>query len=238
MTYEPLQKIKRTFREIETLPGPELFDKELNVIIRGVNNPPAYMVQILLLNVLGLKNLGPGEKTRCQTPFKFKGLRFMVRDSKFGWAIDSDAAKERAGPLALELRAKIERGTAALDRILHPYLNRQVKKGQFFLKNEYGRLRSLYEFHKKKARTASTALRMSNEAYKVARHSGSNFIRAAVKQLNKEFRYQREISNYSFAMVVAFFSMQEHILDAFYAFLNDGEGLLEFMGEDGWRCGR
>ncbi len=208
---------------------------EFYTLIRGLHDPPAYIVQILLLNALGMANLGPSEKTRWETTFIYKGMQFSVKDQKFGWAIGCETKKNAAQKYALELQRKITRGATYLNGILHPYLERKMKKGEFFLKNEFGRLRGIYEFHKSRVMATSAALSASKASYEARKRTGDDFVKGAVRQLNKEFRYVSKISNYSFATVMAFFSMQECMLDSFYAFLKDGDGLLEFMERDRWR---
>jgi hypothetical protein len=234
--HDPFEGIRSSFRGIEPLRGSELLEVELVTLVRGINNPPAYMVRILLLNVLGLFDLGPGEKTRWQTQFKYKGLRFLVRDSEFGWAIESDSEKGKTASLALEILAKITKATAALDKSLHPYLRRKVKNGEFYLKNEYRRLFSIYEFFKRKAMTSAKLKRRWRTSRSMSgRESARIFARDIDMVLSREIRYDNGISNYSFAMVVAFFSLQEHILDVFYAFIKDGAGFLDFMQSGRWR---
>jgi hypothetical protein len=235
LAYDPLEKVKRSFKEVEPLSSSDMSSLEFYTLIRGLDNPPAYIVQILLLNVLGMANLGPGEKTRWETTFMYKGMRFSVKDQKFGWAIGCETKEDAARKYALEMQRKITQGAAYLDGILHPYLKRKMEKGEFFLKNEFGKLRGIYEFHKSRVMATSAALKASKASYEARKHTGDDFVKGAVRQLNKEFRYASELSNYSFATVMAFFSMQEYMLDSFYAFLKGGDGLLEFMERDRWR---
>lgn len=101
-------------------------------ILAGDYDPPAYIVQILLLGVLGLKNYGRLDKVWWHTFFQYKGYPFMIRDYKFGsWTIEGIRDDEEITKLAKEIRNKIAEASKPLDLLMHRFLKRQIDEDNF-----------------------------------------------------------------------------------------------------------
>lgn len=232
---DPYQKVKRILSKIEKVPVSDFsYSSSWTMVKGGLHDPPIYMIKILLLNILGLQNLGPGEKTRWETQFRYEGKHFLIRDSKFGWAIESNASKETTASYADELYDRILRAVKALDTTLQPVLKKKVEAGDFYLKNEYGRLDSVFRFYEEKVAKSMNDLKLLDDEREAAAKEDGWDMSRDIELLNRHFHYLSEISNYSFGMILAFFSLQDCMLDSFYAFERDGEGLLEFTNGDRW----
>lgn len=57
-------------------------------ISTGNYDPPAYIVRIILIDLLGLPDYGRMDKVWWHTLFNYKDKTFLIRDYKFGsWSI-------------------------------------------------------------------------------------------------------------------------------------------------------
>jgi len=148
---EIIEKIKLILRDFKpSYQSNEDFLKFVN-IITGIYHPPAYMVELLLLGILGFKNYGRLDKIWWHTYLEYKNHKFMIRDYKFGtWSIESTEYNEETVKLAEEIRNKIIAASKLLDKLLYDSLNEKIEKNDFYLNNVYGRLSYIYEFYKEK----------------------------------------------------------------------------------------
>ncbi len=205
-----INKIKRLLKDFTQFePESDYFSKFKN-IITGNYNPPAYIVEMLLIRILGFDNYGEMDKVSWHTFLKFKGYSFMVRDYKFGtWTIEGLELNEDVFKIAEEIKAKIIKASKLLNKVLYNELKSEVEKGNFYLNNVCHKLSSILEFYKK------SVLENLEHLDKLKKNSNLNNF---VEILNERTRYENIISICSFSLILSFFSLLEFILDVMYAF--------------------
>ncbi len=102
------ENIAKIFTGITELDDDVDIFKFNNISVRNYD-PPAYIVRIILIDVLGLRDCGPMDKVRWHTVFSYKDKTFMMRDYKFGsWSIESDTNDEQTHAVVSELKRKIK----------------------------------------------------------------------------------------------------------------------------------
>lgn len=209
-----IRQILKDFKPFE--PEPVSYSKF--VALLPINyNPPAYMVQMLLLGILGFKDYGIMDKVLWHTYFEYKNYPFMVMDYKFGsWTIEGIRNNKEMMELAEEIRNKIIKASKVLDRILYKDLKTEVGKGKFYLNNVFRKLSSIYYFYEEKTLDAIKKYEEieRNESDTKNYEKISDYITIQ----NTKLIHERIISNYSFALMPSFFSLLEFLLDVIYAF--------------------
>jgi len=192
-------------------------------ISTGNFNPPSYIVQILLLEILGLKNYGRMDKVLWHTYFWYKNYPFMIRDYKFGsWTIKGLRNDEKISQLAEEIQSKIIKSSKILDKVLYNELKSEVEKERFYLNNMYSKLLSIYDFYEEKV------LDTIGELEKFQKNVKEIEISNIIKNLNIKLNLEKTISKYSFALILSFFSFLEFLLDVIYAFEQPNKKFFEF----------
>jgi len=125
----------------------------------GNFDPPAYIVAFVFFFVLGYKNFGGFEKVWWHTYFRYNNILFLIRDYKFGtWSLEAKTDIEAAEDLVPELKGKIRSAARHADKILKTEFKAEIEKGQFYINNGYGKLRSTYEFYLEETKAAVVAL--------------------------------------------------------------------------------
>jgi len=200
-------------------------------ILTGIYNPPSYMVEILLLAILGFEDYGRMEKVLWHTYFHYKNCAFMIRDYKFGsWTIEGTGKDERVLRLAEAIRDKVIKASKVLDRALHSILKARLEKEKFYLKNVYHKLSSIYEFYEKKVLGALKKDKKFEEDKKKVK--GIPDILRIINTRSARMKVISEmISNYTFALILSFFSLLEFLLDVIYAFEQPNKKFFEFRKE-------
>lgn len=175
----------------------------------GLMDPPAYVVRILLLGVMGFPDLGAEEKVWWQTPFRFKGQDFLVRDYKFGsWTIEAGSLAD-AAPLLEELHSRIRGASGKLDTALVGELRDEVKAERYWLVNSFHRLNALYETYRDRT-IASVA---AYDALADAKDAPGELVGV----FNARIKTETQAAHDAFGLVGAFFSLLEFLVGAMYA---------------------
>ena len=204
-------------------------------ILTGNYNPPSYIVEILLLAILGLKDYGRMEKVLWHTYFYYKNHQFMLRDYKFGsWTIAGTGNDKGVVRLAEEIRDKIIKASEVLDRALYRELKPQIEKEKFYLRNSYHKISSIYNFYEEKVLDAVKKDEKKDEKFEKDKKKlvkTFDILKIVNTRLNTKLAYQKMISNYSFALIVSFFSLLEFLLDVIYAFERPNKKFFEFRKE-------
>lgn len=201
----------------------------VNILTRNYN-PPAYIVEILLLDIRGFKNYGVLDKVLWHTYFEYKNYPFMVHDYKFGsWDIEGIRNDGEMVQLAEEIRNRIMRASKILDESLRNVLKIEVEKGKFYLNNMFRKLSSIFHFFEEKI---LCTVKEYDEF--VAKKKKGKSISSLTHSLGVIQNYERTISNYSFALISAFFSLLEFLLDAIYAFEKPKNEFFEYRKKE-WR---
>jgi hypothetical protein len=187
---------------------------EFQNITTGNFLPPAYIVKIIFIGVLKLGNYGKMEKVDWHTYFRYKDHVFLIRDFKFGsWTIACNKKNEDAKEIVKELKGKIPKAARVVDKLLYKELKPEVEKENFYLTNVYHKLSSLYSFYAEKIKETITdyeKFESKKEKLKSSPH--------IAKTLNTRVGFESTILNYSFSLILSFFSILEFILDVLYAF--------------------
>jgi hypothetical protein len=191
-----------------------------NISVRNFD-PPAYMVRIILVDVLGLPDYGPMDKVRWHTVFNFKGKTFLIRDYKFGsWSVESKTNDELTQELVSELKKKIKIASNNLDSVLYKYLKNYVSTGNFYIKNLNNTLASIFYFYLDKTKTTSEEVR--NLVCPKPSAEDHNDYTLYNESLNKFYMLKSKLTtnlfSYAYSMIHAFYSYLEFILDVIYAF--------------------
>jgi hypothetical protein len=230
------EKIVRIFTGISPLDNyPDIFGFH-NISIRNFD-PPAYIVRVVLIEILGLPDYGRMDKVWWHTIFNYKGRTFLIRDYKFGtWSIESDINDEFSNKAALEIKKKIKVASKNLDKVLFESLKRSAEGGNFFIKNLSHTLSSIYYFYVRKTKDAiGDAKQNERDIAESKKNSGTSGSREVITRLiNKRLELNRIVFNYAYSMIHAFYSYLEFILDAVYAFEQPHINFWEFR-KTTWR---
>jgi hypothetical protein len=191
----------------------------------GNFDPPAYIVAFIFFYVLKFRNFGSLEKVWWHTYFQYKNTVFLIRDFKFGtWSLETKTDSEAAIALVPEIIGKIRAAARHSDRILKSKFKAEMNRGQFYLNNGYGKLRSAYEFFLEETKAALMAL----EDFTVQESAKEHDLQDIAENHNKRLHLQNIVSYRAIPLITAFFSLLEFILDIFYAFQQPELSFFEF----------
>jgi len=197
---------------------------EFQNISTGNYDPPAYIVRIILIELLGLPDYGPMEKVWWHTVFNYKNKTFLIRDYKFGsWSIEGETADELAQKIVSEIKKKIKIASNNLDKILYAHLKYYAQNGNFFIKNLSRSLSSIYYFYLQKTKDAIDDVR-NLKTSKVSKESNS----LIADSWNENLKLTKTTFCYVYSMIHAFYSYLEFILDVIYAFEQPNIDFWEF----------
>ncbi len=210
MEIEKIKKIKLILKEFKPFDPKSKDYSEFINISTGNYTPPSYIVQILLLGILGLKNYGSMDKVSWHTFVQYKAFPFMIRDYKFSsWTIEGRRKDKETIQLVKKIQNKIIKASKIVVKILYTKLKSEVEKGRFYLNNVYHKLFSIYKFYEQRV---SDAIKEYKE---IKKSKNFSYI---IEKLNTELSLQRTISKYSFALILSFFSLLEFSVDVIYIF--------------------
>lgn len=122
--------------------------------------PVPYLIRYALL-LIGLKDLGPWEKTAFYIPFRYRGRAAAVAFEKFGMRLYTqhvrldEADRVAAIKAHQEIIVKLESAVRIIEsKILKPFSKEQVRSGDVTIVNQYATLRRSYEYFREGARLA------------------------------------------------------------------------------------
>jgi hypothetical protein len=181
----------------------------------GNYDPPAYIVAFVFFFVLGYKNFGAFEKVWWHTYFRYKNIPFLIRDYKFGtWSLEAKTDIEVAKKLVPELKGKIRSAARHADNILKAEFKAEIEKGQFYINNGYGKLRSTYEFYLEETKAAVAAL----DEFVVQEALKKHNMQEIADSHNRRIHLETLVTYRTIPLINTFFSLLEFLLDVFYAF--------------------
>ncbi len=223
------EKIKEPMNGIESVEMDSGALFRFHTVSWGNYMPPAYIVELIFLGILGLPNYGEFEKIKWHTYIRYKDVCFMIRDYKFGsWSIEVEENNETTEKIATEIKEKIVKASRYLDKILYKVLKKDVEEGKFFLNNIYGKLSDICSFFNDKASAASEDLRTHSEQKpKMEGLDAEPFN----KWVAERFTLESAVSNYAAAYIMSFFALLEFILDVSYAFERPDLKFFEFRNK-------
>ena len=210
-----MEEIKKIFygltpvkEEIDTI----FFGK--NNFVQKIYHPPSYIIDILFFNVLGCIDFGSWDKIKWHTYFSYKNVTFLLYDYKFGSStikyVDDDPSKKI---VLEELLKKIKIASKLIDKELRAFLEQEIIKENFYIRNSYISLKLIYNYYKDKY--IKTRKRFSNvrPAKDTSDKSLTNF-------LNKKWNLDKESQYYMFSVIISFFSLSEFLLISLLCFSN------------------
>jgi hypothetical protein len=182
------------------------------------------IVRVVFL-FLGSNNLGRAEKLAWEHTFQVDGVPCSIASQKFGLRlyIDVDAvpAQAEADALAERITGAIIAGQGVVEReVLRPLGTEQMREGNITIRNQYLSLRRAYSYFR--------------EGAKIAYAGGGRLAETRSPGGGSWFMPERHEGWWNtFAMVMAYFSLLEHVLVGclpFAGFEPEKETVTEFIG--------
>ena len=160
--------------------------------------PLPQLVQ-LVLALRGCSNLGHAEKLAWEYPIQVDGIACSVANQKFGLRIYVAATAPDCGAVASRLQAALIAGQRVVERmLLEPVIAEKAEAGNVTVRNQFHSLRQMYMYFRDRA----------SDAFR-----GNGTIAAAeVLGIRFDLPQQKEGWWNTFAMVMAYFSLLEHVL--------------------------
>ncbi len=116
--------------------------------------PPAHIVFLMFVTLLGYKYTGREEKVAWTIPITYKGTPFLLSHRKFGFLVLTIKETSPKQEVLNEMLLQLKKGTVIADRILQPLFQEQLQKGCFVIANSYGQLTCMYDYFRRKAKQA------------------------------------------------------------------------------------
>ncbi|MFV2064262.1 MAG: hypothetical protein ACC726_12230 [Chloroflexota bacterium] len=114
----------------------------------------------LLLDSLGLADLGRAEKLAWEVTFTYRGIRGSIGHQKLGVLLflgQTDITRREAGRLRTEINRLIRTGLQVLEeRFLRDFAETQLRAGTVTVANQAHRLREMYDYFREGADQAYT----------------------------------------------------------------------------------
>lgn len=160
--------------------------------------PEPAVLYYLLRYVLGLRDLGPTEKTAWECVFAYRGVRASVANQKPGLRLYLDKAgvadRREARALATQFRRALRRALEVVNtEYLTAFAETQLREGSVTVLNQHARLREMVNYFRERARAA---------------YAGEGHVIRA----RRLFAHETEGFFNTVAMVSAYYSWLEHLL--------------------------
>lgn len=148
----------------------------------------------------------------------------MIRESRFfSWTIEGTREDIHTLDLAKEIHKYVVRSCETLDIFLRLRLEIEVQKSNFYVNNTFCSLFSIYDFFKQK-------ILDTLKEYEQSQRSANHPISISMV-LDKDWQLKTLLSNYSFALMSAFYSFMDFLMLAVYSFERPKLKLDEFRGK-------
>jgi hypothetical protein len=194
--------------------------------------PP--LVLFLLIEVMGMVNLGLNEKTAWHVPVQFRGHRVTIANQKFGlrfFIIPAEGSDETAEAIAAEVARRLGKALRIVEReVLAEHARQQLDEGRLTLANQSGRQRAMYE-HFRAAATSAFAV-----AEKPEMPEGQDIVDSIFAGVVEKIHRSQVGAWEGIAAVNAYFSLLEHelVLISALSDLDPTGGALEDLIGDRW----
>jgi hypothetical protein len=216
----------------------DLWTKAEMVRIAPKELPVPGLLLFLLTRIMGLRNLGPDEKTAWHVPMRFRGHRVTIASQKFGLRLyiraNSDC-RESAEEIGRAVIQRLAKALRIVEReVLANYAAEQIAEGSVTVANQSHRLRAMYQHFRA---AAAFAFAESTAPPKPPVPCGDRAAAASLFEgVNEKIRQEQIGAWETLATVNAYFSVLEHELVLVSAFsdLDPMNGGLEQLVGDGW----
>lgn len=188
------------------------------------------ILQWLCQEIIGAKDGGRWEKTAWRYWFQFGDLPFSLAFEKFGLRLYGSAnSAEEFGAAAKKVMGALDKASRMAERkVFQGFADQQVRSGAVTVRNEFPRLRNMYEEFRQAAETGPPE-RPAEE-----RQEGSLLESTGIIDI---FEKERHRFHYTVAMLTAYFGWLEHALVLFWPFLGFQPGTDDLEGFIGDRWG-
>lgn len=194
-------------------------------IIENISDPPTYFVGLLLRGIAGFE-WSEGDRSAWQVNVIYKSVRFLIKDWKRStWLISTVNHSSKTHDIARQLQRKIRKACEIMDKALSPELKQMVEVENFFVKNSYNRIRSLYEFFRNETEKALQEKENAIPKYnkdqipeEIFDNGESNINLIAIMRIDPYFLAKNKAFYNTCSMVDFFFSYTELLFDILFAF--------------------
>jgi len=198
--------------------------------------PVPWLAYLALTQIVGSRDVGPGEKTRWQVPFSYDGVNAMLADKKFGLVLYLDVPEDRDGTqLAKEIIGKLKAIIRLLERdVLADLSKARYDEGAVTIRNQSHRLRGAYAYFRSEAEQQLAASEAS-DTHEVGQPGDPEG--GLLKGWSKQMARLSTASYNGVAATTSYFSWLEHVLVLMLAFTDvdpSGGALRRHIG-DSWR---
>lgn len=172
----------------------------------GRDLPPYHLVYLLVVDLLGFRNLGQWEKLAWSVPLDFKGDAYLLEHRKFGvglFAVPSPAAE--AG--AREIVKRIQKGVRAAEPYFTWRATEAIGRSEVNVVNRASQLYERFDYFAKAYRTKhDEAVTRADEVIRTDLPNGGWTVDRPAWGLRREAKWL------ALAAIESFFSWTEHVL--------------------------
>jgi hypothetical protein len=223
------ERLQRVMRGFETLSGDtagyaRVIGRPYQRFMLDRKKFPVPAILRVVFDILGYENLGRAEKLAWEYTFSFEGSSCSLAFEKFGLRLYVSAdAKPDPSIVEKRIAKALHAGQQVVERgFLKPLGLDQMRKGNITVRNQYGNLYRAYEYFREGAVIAYAG---AGRLMKTPPPGGGFWL------MPKEDEAWWNI----FAMVMAYFSLFEHVLVgclAFSGFDPEAESVNDFIGKN------
>lgn len=208
-------EIVRILYGVEEADGPA---STATTVIESISDPPSYVVELVLLLGGDFKAYREWDKSAWQVYVRYKGFTFAIADWKrSSWSIRGDADNDDARAAAEELRKKVTAAAKLVGRLIADYGREKIARGEFYVRNNYGKIRGAVDHFRDLVREAATKNPTPFDS------EGESFAVELTTRLNEIVKADRALAHNGYAMVGLYFSSLEVLFDVMFA-LTGGNG--------------
>lgn len=188
--------------------------------------PLPYMMFLTLVTFSGFSYWGREEKVAWSIPILYKDIPFLLAYRKFGFDIRTPTLTKQTRKSAKEMISKLHKGIAVADKLLKPFAEAQIRKGNVTILNKYHSFNNRYRFFREQATQSFSKLSQRGTLQ-------TNKTTSTVEILNNFSMLRNEGFYHATAMLDAYFSRLEHLLVLLLAFTDYNskeDNLVKFIG--------
>ena len=192
-------------------------------IRQGLQDPPTYIVEILLCEFLGFE-WSIEDKSAWVVSLEYDGVNFTISDWKRStWSIRSFDDTIETQNTAEAFENKLQAAGTILNRLLQPELRKRVDNSEFYIKNSFYPLRRQYEYFRQVLNDELTDSSTSEIDGHLVSDDLTNSENAhwISSFIGRMIRSEQVVSHNACAMVAFFFSYTEFLFDVLFALDED-----------------
>jgi len=204
------------FHDVSGLDGPITCPYQVE---SDIFSPPSYIVELVFKLVGKFNVFSPHDKVGWTVYIKYRNFEFEVHDWKHtAWMVKVNNNSLEAIAVGRELKKKIMKVAAQLDKAIAKELKKEVASGEFILNNPYPKIWRAYDWYRERALQIPQmpAQIKAEPEIKLPK----NLINKYFKSLNTYYKSLEETVFYGYALVGFYFSSVECLFNIFYAFGN------------------